>query len=360
MNLTRFGKNWDFALRNNAVLLIAVLFLSLALMVTSILAFFNRERVVLVPPRLDDKMLVAWNNAGAEYFKAFGLFVATLLGNITPANSKFVADQLSVFIEPKLYAPIRTQVLAYADDPRFARAASFNYFSPNKVVWEPSTAKVFVMGTITMSSFNPQISGPYEYRTVVYEFKFMMNDGRPLIVDFNSYPGNEARTLAWIDKNQRVLDKEAKEREKKGGALITPATLDQGAENTPQNPDKGGAPEGDTKPVDADKSVPPGSVSAPVPSAGAPAGAPAGTPAGAPAGAPPTPSTTGPALPAPGGTLPALPTPPATIAPPAPALGTTPSVRPSPPGKADAVLPLSPPSPPPKSGAQPATQPGGR
>lgn len=162
MKLDFFGHNWDLALRNNAVLLATNVFLTLALVVTSFLALTNRERIVLVPPRLDDKMLVAWSNAGAEYYKAFGLFVATLLGNITPSNSKFVADQLSVFINPKLYAPIRTQILAYADDPRFARAAAFNYFSPSKVVWEPATSKVFVMGTITMSSFNPGISGPYE------------------------------------------------------------------------------------------------------------------------------------------------------------------------------------------------------
>lgn len=272
MNLTRLGKNWDFALRNNSVLLATNIFLAIALTVTSVLAFFNRERVVLVPPRLDEKMVVAWNNAGAEYFKAFGVFVATLLGNITPANSKFVADQLSVFIEPKLYAPIRTQVLAYADDPRFARAASFNYFSPTKVVWEPATAKVFVLGTITMSSFNPQISGMYEYRTVVYEFKFVMNDGRPLIVEFNSYPGGEARTLAWIEKNQRVLDKEAKERDKKGGSAITPATaLDQqAADNTARDPGKDDPnKEGEPKPVDPAQAVPP--TAAPG-TAGAPAG----------------------------------------------------------------------------------------
>ena len=195
MKLNFFGRNWDLALRNNAVLLAANSLLSLALVVTSFLALTNRERIVLVPPRLDDKMMVAWNNAGAEYFKAFGLFVATLLGNITPSNSKFVADQLSVFINPKLYAPIRTQILAYADDPRFARAAAFNYFSPSKVIWEPSTSKVFVMGTITMSSFNPQISGPYEYRPVIYDLKFEMNDGKPLITEFASYQGIEPHTL---------------------------------------------------------------------------------------------------------------------------------------------------------------------
>jgi conjugal transfer pilus assembly protein TraE len=304
MDFSRFGKNWDLALRNNAGLLIANVLMAVALSVTSVLAFYNRERIVLVPPRLDDKMTVAWNNAGAEYFKAFGLFVATLLGNITPANSKFVADQLSTFIEPKLYAPIRTQVLAYADDPRFARAASFNYFSPQKVAWEPATSKVFVLGTITMSSFNPQISGPYEYRTVVYEFQFSMNDGRPLIVDFNSYPGTEARTLAWIEKNQRTLEREAKEREKKGGALISPAGADGAAEGGAAAPD-GTKPDAVTP--DPEKSVPPtaapgdtsppAGVPAPPPAASpAPATSPSAPPAAAtpPAGAPAAPPAAAP------------------------------------------------------------------
>ena len=307
MNLTRLGKNWDLAVRNNTILLLANIFFAIALTVTSVLAFFNRERVILVPPRMDDKMVVAWNNAGAEYFKAFGLFVATLLGNITPANSKFVADQLSVFIEPKLYAPIRTQVLAYADDPRFARGASFNYFSPQKVVWEPGTSKVFVMGTITMSSFNPQVSGPYEYRTVVYEFKFAMNDGRPLIVDFNSYPGNDARTVAWVEKNGRILDKEAKEREKKGGALIAPAS-DQGADNSNKDPSKDEAVKGDTLPLSSDKAVPPTTAPANAPSPSDPQLQPT-TP-------PPAPTTTTTTV------LPAPPpnSPPASIAPPAPSM----------------------------------------
>lgn len=348
MNFTRLGKNWDFAVRNNTILLAAVVLLSISLTVTSILAFFNRERVVLVPPRLDDKMTVAWNNAGAEYFKAFGLFVATLLGNITPANSKFVADQLSTFIEPKLYAPIRTQVLAYADDPRFARAASFNYFSPSKVVWEASTSKVFVLGTITMSSFNPQISGPYEYRSVCYEFKFMMNDGRPLIVDFNSYPGNDARTLAWIEKNQRVLDKEAKEREKKG-ALIAPASTtpsEQGADNASVDPTKD-QPKSDTAPVDADKSVPPTTPT----SSTAPA-----------AGSVPTPPPAAPATPA---ATPAAPAAPAAFPAPTPAASSAPSSAPAggnfqPPATAAPAAPVPGPLPmaPTKTTATPPT--GGR
>jgi conjugal transfer pilus assembly protein TraE len=209
LNLIKFGRTWDFALKNNAVLLASNAVLVLAVLLLSVKAIFTHDRVVLTPPHMEEKMEVAWNEANAEYYKGFGLYAVTLIGNVTPKNAMFVAESLSMITAPKVYAPIRNRILALAKDPNFLKANTFNFFSPDQVIWEAGSSKVFVIGKITSSAYNAVLTNSIQFQNVVYEMKFEMRNGRPVIVGFNSYPGQQARTLKWLDNNKPPEAKES-------------------------------------------------------------------------------------------------------------------------------------------------------
>ncbi|RMD68835.1 MAG: sex pilus assembly protein [Gammaproteobacteria bacterium] len=193
MKLKELSATWDRTRIANTFLLVSNLVLASAMAVTGVLGWTRHERLVLVPPHLQDKAKVAYDAASAEYFKAWGLFVATLIGNITPENVDFVADAVSPLFSSRIYPAVRTQILSLAKDPVFGKAAAVNYFAPRQVVYEPATSRVFVVGDMVVSTFEKV--GEIEH--VVYEMKFSMQAGLPVIEAFDSYPGTQPHTLKW-------------------------------------------------------------------------------------------------------------------------------------------------------------------
>lgn len=207
MKLIFLGKTWDMALRNNTGLLVSNVVLSLLLFISVTSNLSNHERIVLTPPHMDKKMEVAWNAASGEYMKSWGLYVATLIGNITPKNVNLVADAMGGFLDPSIYPQVRAQIKSLAEDPVFQRANAINYFAPEQAVYEVDSEKrqkVFVVGQLVTSSFEGLQQGARggDFKWVVYEMSLLMRDGRPVITEFTSYPGNQPHTQKWLQAQQ--------------------------------------------------------------------------------------------------------------------------------------------------------------
>ena len=160
----------------------------------------QRDRVVLVPPNLDAKAIVAWNHANREYLKSFGLYIATLVGNIQPKSSTIVLDSVSAFMDPAIYTDFRRQLLAVIEDPVFKASGSVISFLPGSIQYESETNRVFVVGTLITST-----SGAQKYqKQVVYEVGAEIREGRPWVTHFLSYEGSIPRTVAWhVTKSQK-------------------------------------------------------------------------------------------------------------------------------------------------------------
>lgn len=152
----------------------------------------NKERLTLVPPYLDSKVEIAWNTASKEYIKSFGLYVASLVGNLQPKTAPFVIDSLSAFMAPAVYSDFRRQALAIVDDPIFKQAGVVITFQPTNIQYENETSRVFVVGSlITKGSRGDQ------QKNVTYEMTINIIEGRPIVMHFTSYEGNIPRTVNW-------------------------------------------------------------------------------------------------------------------------------------------------------------------
>ena len=164
----------------------------------------QRERVVLVPPALDRRAEIAWQSADKEYLKSFGLYIATLVGNIQPKSSSLVLDSVSQFMDPKIYTDFRRQMLSIIEDPQFKSSGATISFQPNSLQWEGETSRVFVTGTLITAS-----SGTQKYqKQVTYEVGLAIREGRPWVTHFLSYEGNIPRTVTW-HLNQAQRDKKS-------------------------------------------------------------------------------------------------------------------------------------------------------
>ncbi len=203
----------------------------LALGVVYAMVHFNnqRDRVVLVPPNMDAKAVIAWNYADREYLKSFGLFIANLVGNIQPKSSTVVLDSVSAFMDPSIYTDFRRQLLAVIEDPVFKASGSVISFLPASIQYEPETSRVFVTGTLITST-----SGAQKYqKQVVYEVGASIRSGRPWVTHFLSYEGSIPRTVTWhvthAQKEGKPIPEYAlplRDRKSKGKAEVVESAAD--------------------------------------------------------------------------------------------------------------------------------------
>ena len=187
---------------NTALVLMAFM------MVNSVLS--ERERVTLVPPYLNERVTVGWNSASEGYYKSWGLYFAVLIGNITPSNVDFIINILSTFLDEKIYTSIKPKLIALSQDPIFRESGGASVFAPGHITFEPETSKVFIPGTMTMTSY---AKAQPELKNVVYEFAIYIKDGVPKISYLDSYEGVQPRTLKWMAANPE-LAKQNKEHAK--------------------------------------------------------------------------------------------------------------------------------------------------
>jgi conjugal transfer pilus assembly protein TraE len=168
--------------------------LAIALVIALILAFNQRERIVVVPPVINDQFEVAYDSANATYYESWALYVATFVGNINPANSTFVVEGLSRAFTPDLYTTMRQQILEQSEELRIS-GRSLRFY-PDRVVFEKQSSKTFVTGKQEIVSAN----GAVKEQEVVYEMQIRIRDGIPMVGQFDFYPG-APRTVEWLAKH---------------------------------------------------------------------------------------------------------------------------------------------------------------
>ena len=193
MRLSKYQLSLADALQNNATknIIIAVL---LGTNFLSVWGWFSStETIVLVPPTLDERVIVSADDASAGYKTAWGLYVAELLGNITPGNSDFVGAHIGEIFAPAAYRTLRDTILnqieAISEDRITVR------FEPREVSYEGETEKVFVYGSFT--SAGP--SGEPDQFERTFEVRVDMRFGRPWVTHFAAYE-EPPRTIEALER----------------------------------------------------------------------------------------------------------------------------------------------------------------
>jgi conjugal transfer pilus assembly protein TraE len=149
--------------------------------------FIKDNPVIVIPPTLHDDVRISQNQASSGLKEAWGLFIAGLLGNVTPGNNRFIeatiAPLLDAVIYPAVMAVLWDQIEAITID-RITLT-----FKPHGVFYEAETDKVFVSGVQT--SQGP--GGSLEHHPRTYEFVINFRHYRPVVTAIDVYP-DEPRT----------------------------------------------------------------------------------------------------------------------------------------------------------------------
>lgn len=178
-------------------------------------ALVERPIVTVMPPNTHG-ITVTSNGGDQRFSEAWGLYLAGLIGNITPGNIDFVVKSIEPMLSPAIYqdavVALRAQAQKIAADRVSMR------FEPREVIYETSTGKVFVSGYSYLSA-----AGGEEKRTKrTFEFRISSSNYMPQIDHIETYAGNPlTQKVRERRKKKEAMKEERKQRESGVGQQST-------------------------------------------------------------------------------------------------------------------------------------------
>lgn len=196
MHIARFTKSFTETRGENKFLRILVAVLIAGILWVTFSSANKDQVIMLVPPTLAEKGWVSSTQSSAEVANAWVLYVAMLLGNVTPANAGIVKDALG----PILAADIQREVMEALDvQIQQIRADKISLaFEPERIVRDESNDnRFYVTGRAT--SEGP--TGEKKRTVRTYEMDFAIEGYRPTISWINTY-GSTPRTSDVVAREQ--------------------------------------------------------------------------------------------------------------------------------------------------------------
>ena len=182
---------------------------AIALALLSFNALTKSTTVIIQPYGMQTKAYVSEKNASHSYKESWALFLAELLGNISPGNLDFVKESIIPLLPSNLYQTTVTNLNAQVQMMKKNRVTTS--FAPTEYTYEKSTDKVFVYGFYTITS--PSVKPKREKRT--YEFKISIDNYLPQILSMDTYEG-EPRTQKVLEILKKKAEEKAKKAKEKG------------------------------------------------------------------------------------------------------------------------------------------------
>jgi conjugal transfer pilus assembly protein TraE len=200
MNFKSFINSWQGINAENKFHRLLLTVNSIALVI-AVIGWQTKDRVtVVVPPTLNEKAEIALSSASIGYKKSWGLFVAELLGNITPSNVEFVVESLSSMMTGENYEKFRTMSALQVE--KIKRDGMSISFEPRSIQYERQSDKVFVSGNSIVEAAG--VKAPQSF-TRVFEVVVEIKNGLPKISYIDTYQG-QAKTRDILEKISREID----------------------------------------------------------------------------------------------------------------------------------------------------------
>lgn len=151
--------------------------------VLAIAVFSTRTVVTIQPPGLNEAARITINEANGAYKRAWGVFLAQLLGNVKPGSAEFILATISPLLSADLYRPVVNAIHEQADKIRQDRVSVS--FTPREVNYDPDADIVYVTGR--QVSAGPGSDPVTAQRT--YEFTITIQHYQPQVTRLAVYSG---------------------------------------------------------------------------------------------------------------------------------------------------------------------------
>ncbi|SEA87071.1 TraE/TraK family type IV conjugative transfer system protein [Rubrimonas cliftonensis] len=184
MKLSAFSLTYE-AQHRVLIVLFGVLVVMTVALATMGISLVRREQIVVVaPPVLDREMAIGRSSADIDYKRAWAVFVAETLGDITPANLAFMRETVERLVDASIYREVTDRLEAELDKVR--RDQLSISFLPHRVLVEEDRDRVFVHG---ISTVRTPLGG--EVRTArTFEMTIAVSNYAPRLTFLTTYAGD--------------------------------------------------------------------------------------------------------------------------------------------------------------------------
>ena len=135
MDSRYFKAEWDKISVQNVTMRITMAALVVALIAQTlvIVALYNKQRVVFVPPKVDREFYIAGDVPSTSYLEMMGEFLGDKLMNFTSSNVLSRFNSVLPFLSPANYNDIKTLLARQAESITKANISQVFFFSKAEV-----------------------------------------------------------------------------------------------------------------------------------------------------------------------------------------------------------------------------------
>jgi conjugal transfer pilus assembly protein TraE len=147
MKLSQFLDTWKGVLLENRFHRISTLLLCVLAIILAHGWSTRSTTVVMVPPTLDGPTSISTDAASSQLKVQWGLYVVTMLGNVTPNTAPYLKKSLGDMLMPDIYRTVMDAIDNQVDIIKRDRLVTS--FSPRVAKLEPKSGLVKVIGDLT-------------------------------------------------------------------------------------------------------------------------------------------------------------------------------------------------------------------
>ena len=193
MNLNTLKSQFGLNATKNSSMFVSNSVLSVMLLVS---VYYNFQKDTIVINNLNEHCLaseITYSTMNEENHKRLGSYLSSVLGNITPATSKYVASQVLPYVSPELYHDVKEvmalQIASLEEDEIVMT------FVGEQAIFEDGITYITGKGSMTGPT---GISSTY-IRT--YEFRFEVENYTPTFTYMDVYE-DVAHDNTWKERYQ--------------------------------------------------------------------------------------------------------------------------------------------------------------
>ncbi|WP_347990209.1 TraE/TraK family type IV conjugative transfer system protein [Methylomonas sp. AM2-LC] len=206
MDFKKYATTWMGIHASNQFMKTIIMFLLISNLLMMIGLLKKDATTILIPPDLSERAEITRNQASSGYKKAWAVYVAEMIGNVSPENADFVRETFSEMLSGEIRNSVMEQI---AEELEGLKQEGVNsVFEIKSIAYEPETDKVFVTGQNRMSG----PGGTSEYTPQTFEFVIEVKGYAPIIKRMSTY-SESPRTQDKItreEEQQKAIDDAAK------------------------------------------------------------------------------------------------------------------------------------------------------
>ena len=183
LEFMRISASEFYSQRNAALVAAGIMALSNLVLVTAYI--FKGERTILVPPQLTRSFWFEGGDVSREYLEEMGLFISTLLLDMSPSSAPFKHQAILKYALPESYGSLKKKLLK--DEEYYKELQLSTTFKPAQVIADPQNMTVTIKGYLASYMGNDKIQN----EEINLQLKFALRGAGLLLEEVKGGPSHD-------------------------------------------------------------------------------------------------------------------------------------------------------------------------